>query len=71
LNKRYGNVVPEYNEVKSDAIARVKAKYLENYRQNFLRKLLSDPIVIPEAAVEIMAKRHFGENLELAPDYQE
>jgi parvulin-like peptidyl-prolyl isomerase len=71
LNRRYGNVVPEYNEVKSDAIARVKAKYLENYRQNFLRKLLSDPIVIPEAAVEIMAKRHFGENLELAPDYQE
>ncbi len=71
LNRRYGNVVPEYNEVKSDAIVRVKAKYMENYRQNFLRKLLSDPIVIPEAAVEIMAKRYFGENLELAPDYQE
>ena len=71
LNRRYGNAVPEYNEVKSDAMARVKAKYLENYRQNFLRKLLSDPIVFPEGAVEIMAKRHFGENLELAPDYQE
>lgn len=71
LNRRYGNIVPEYNEVKSDAIERVKGKYLDNYRQNYLRKLLSDPIAIPEGAVEIMAKRHFGENLELAPDYQE
>ena len=71
MNRRSGNVVLEYNEVKSDAIERVKGKYLESYRQNYLRKLLSDPIVIPEGAVEIMAKRHFGENLELAPDYQE
>ena len=71
LNRRYGNAVPEYNEVKSDAIKRVKGKYLESYRQNYLRKVLSDPIVIPEGAVEIMAKRHFGEHLELAPDYQE
>ncbi len=71
LNRRYGNTVPEYDEVKSDAIERVKKKYLENYRQNYLRNLLNDPIVIPEGAVEIMAKRHFGENLELAPHYQE
>ena len=71
LNRRYGNVVPEYNEVKSDAIERVKGKYLKSYRQNYLRKVLSDPIAIPEGAVEIMAKRHFGEDLELAPDYQE
>ncbi len=71
LNRRYGDTVPEYNEVKSDAMERAKRKYLETYRQNYLRKLLSKPIVIPEAAIEIMAKRHFGENLELAPDYQE
>ena len=71
LNKRYGNALPEYNEVKSQAITRVKATYLEIYRQNFLQKLLGDPIVFPEGAVEIMAKRYFGEDLELAPDYQE
>jgi parvulin-like peptidyl-prolyl isomerase len=69
LNRRYGNVVPEYNEVKTDAITRVKASYLEIYRQNFLRNLLSDPIVFPEGSVEIMAKRYFGEDLELAPNY--
>jgi hypothetical protein len=32
---------------------------------------LSDPIEIPEEAVAAMARRHFGENLELAPDYGE
>jgi peptidyl-prolyl cis-trans isomerase C len=70
LNKRYGNTVSEYDEVKSAAIDRVKQAYLENYSQNYLRKMLQDPIVIPDGAVEIMAKRHFGEELELAPVFE-
>ena len=70
LNKRYGNTVSEYDEVKSAAIDRVKRAYLENYSQNYLRKMLKDPIVIPDGAVEIMAKRHFGEELELAPVFE-
>jgi len=71
LNRRFGNTVPEFAEVKHEAMERAKQQYLENYQQNYMRKLLMDPIVIPEGAVEIMAKRHFGENLELAPTYQE
>jgi peptidyl-prolyl cis-trans isomerase C len=71
LNRRHGNTVPEFDVVKSEAMERVKQKYLENYKQNYLRKLFKDPVVIPDGAVEIMAKRHFGESLELAPIYPE
>jgi len=71
LNGRHGNNVPEYAEVKSAAMERVKQAYLESYRQNYLRNVLKDPIVTPDGAVEIMARRHFGENLEFAPVYQE
>lgn len=71
LNGRHGNTVPEYDKVKSAAIERVKQIHLEEYKQDYLRKMLNDPIVIPDGAVEIMAKRHFGENLELAPVFEE
>jgi len=71
LNRRSGNTVSEFDEVKQEAMERAKQQYLNNYQQNYMRKLFKDPIVIPEGAVEIMAKRHFGENLELAPTYQD
>jgi hypothetical protein len=29
--------------------------------------LMKDPVVFPEGSVEVMARRHFGENLEKAP----
>jgi len=67
LNGRSGNELQEFSAVKDEAIARAKTRYLETYRENYLRKVLSDPILIPDGAVEIMAKRYFGENLELAP----
>jgi len=71
LNGRAGNELPEFDEVKEQAVAAAQQKYYEDYQQAYLRKLMSQPIVIPEGAVEIMAKRHFGENLELAPEYIE
>jgi len=71
LNGRHGNTVSEYAEVKSKAMERAEQAYLEIYQRNYLRNLLKDQIVIPDGAVEIMAKRHFGENLEFAPVYQE
>ena len=71
LNARHGNVLPDYDEVKAQAVATAKQNYYQNYQKMYLRNLLSDPIVIPDGAVEIMAKRHFGENLELAPDFVE
>lgn len=71
FNKRYPPRVMKYEDVKADAMAMARKRYLEEYRTRYIRKLIEDPIELPEGAVEAMAKRHFGENLELAPDYQE
>lgn len=71
LNARHGYALQEYEAVREQAVASAKTKYYENYRAAYMLKLSSEPIVIPEGAVEIMAKRHFGEDLELAPDYVE
>jgi len=71
LNGRSGGQLPDYEAVRDEAVARARERYLNNYREMYLRKVLSDPVVIPEGAVEIMAKRHFGEDLELAPDYRQ
>jgi len=67
LNGRSGNERQEFSDVKAQAIVSAKERYYSTYRQNYLRRVLSDPIIIPEGAVEIMARRHFGEDLELAP----
>ena len=71
LNARQGNTQLDYDAVKDQAVAAARRKYYENYQKTYLRNLLSDPIVIPDGAVEIMARRHFGDDLELAPDYVE
>jgi peptidyl-prolyl cis-trans isomerase C len=70
LNARAGNELREFSEVKDEAVTRAQLAYYESYRENYLRRVLSDPVVVPDAAVEIMAKRHFGENFELAPNLQ-
>lgn len=70
LNARVGNELREFNEVKDEAVARAQVAYYERYRENYLRRVLADPVVVPDEAVEVMAKRHFGENLELAPNLQ-
>jgi peptidyl-prolyl cis-trans isomerase C len=69
LNARHGNTLPDYAAVKDQAVIAAKRKYYENYQQRYLRNLLKNPIVIPDGAVEIMARRHFGDDLELAPDF--
>ena len=68
LNGRAGGEQLPYERVKEEAVADAKRRYLDGYRDAYMRKTLADPVIIPEGAVEIMAKRHFGENLELAPD---
>jgi len=67
LNGRAGGDRLEFDEVKTEAVAAAQRRYLENYRDNYLRKVLAEPVGIPDGAVEIMAKRHFGEDLERAP----
>jgi len=70
LNGRSGNERQDFSVVKDEAIERAKLKHFETYRENYMRRILSDPVVVPGEAVEIMARRHFGENLELAPNPQ-
>jgi peptidyl-prolyl cis-trans isomerase C len=68
LNERSGNELREFSEVKDEAMARAEQKHHERYRENYFNRVLAQPVVVPAESVEVMAKRHFGENLELAPN---
>jgi len=68
LNARSGNELREFSEVRDEAVARAQQKHFERYRENYFNRVLAEPVVVPAESVEIMAKRHFGENLELAPN---
>jgi peptidyl-prolyl cis-trans isomerase C len=67
LNGRGGNERQEWSEVREEAMARARQRHQATYRENYLRRVLAAPVEYPEGAVEIMARRHFGENLEMAP----
>jgi parvulin-like peptidyl-prolyl isomerase len=65
-----GAGVPPFEEVKDAAIEKQKLEHQQAYLRQYLSKLFTaSPVVFPEGSVEIMAKRHFGENLEKAPVY--
>jgi parvulin-like peptidyl-prolyl isomerase len=66
-----GAGVPPFEEVKAFAIEKQKREYQQAYLRKYLSKLFTTPVVFPEGSIEIMAKRHFGENLEKAPIYTE
>lgn len=68
LNGRSGGEIQPFENVREAAVGRARVTYLESYRARYLQTLIQEPIVIPDGAVEIMAKRHFGENLEGAPN---
>jgi peptidyl-prolyl cis-trans isomerase C len=68
LNARSDSEIPPFEAVREQAVAQIRLEYLESYRARYLQSLLKDPIVIPEGAVEIMARRHFGDDLDGAPD---
>lgn len=71
LNNKTPGTIPPFEEIREKAIEQARAGYLEDYREKYLRNLLSNPIVLQDGAAEEMAKRYFGENLELAPDFSE
>lgn len=71
FNKRYEPRLKKYEDVKADAMTAARQNYLEEYRARYIRKLLENPIELQEGAVEAMARRYFGENLQLAPDFQQ
>ena len=71
LNRKLPGTVPPFEDIKAQAMQQAREKYLADYRNRYLRKLLSSPIVLPDGATEEMAKRYFGEDFELAPDFSE
>ena len=71
LDRKGGGNLPPYADVQDEAVKRMKAKYLETYRTNYLQNLLKDPVVLPPGSVEIMARRYFGDDLENAPIFTE
>jgi hypothetical protein len=63
--------IPPFEKVREEAIQKQKREYQQSYLRKYLSRLFSEPAVFPEGSVEVMAKRHFGENLELAPIFKE
>ncbi|MEE4292657.1 MAG: hypothetical protein V2I79_01690, partial [Xanthomonadales bacterium] len=55
-------------DVKPELVEQMRKEHLSNYRRNYILSVSSQDIALEEGAVEKMLKRHFGENLELAPD---
>lgn len=58
-----------FEQVKPQLVEEARQKYLSDYRTRYIISKSEGLIDIQDGAVEAMAKRHFGENLELAPDY--
>jgi len=71
LNGKFPPTLMPFEEVKADAMAQARETYLREYRSRYLKQLLAGTIDIQPGASEALARRYFGEDLELAPDYQE
>ncbi|HET6565695.1 MAG TPA: peptidylprolyl isomerase [Xanthomonadales bacterium] len=71
LDGQHSGGIPPFEVVREEAIEKQKLTYQKSYLRKYLSQLFSEPAVFPEGSVEVMAKRHFGENLELAPTYSE
>ena len=71
LDQSFPPALMPFEDVKARAIEQAKMKYQAEYRNRYLKELSSTPIELPEGAVEAMAKRHFGDDFELAPVFEE
>jgi len=69
LNQAYPAGVAPFENVKANAIKQAREQYLSQYRIKYLKQLSSAPIELPDGAVEAMARRYFGDDLELSPDF--
>jgi parvulin-like peptidyl-prolyl isomerase len=67
LHRQYGSELPGFEEIKAQAAGVAEERYLNGIRDRYLRKTLADPLMIPDGAVEIMLKRHLGDDLGMAP----
>ena len=71
LNGRTPPSLMPYERVRTSLEQRIWKEQIEIYRRNYILRISDGPIELEEGAVEKMVKRHFGENLELAPGYYE
>ena len=71
LNAKYPPKLQPFDAVKQETEEMARKKYLADYRSLYIKKLIAEPISVSEDAVEAMAKRYFGENLELAAEYKD
>ena len=69
LDRKIPGEVPPFESIKEQAMEQVRLEYRDEYREKYLRQLFSSDIVLQEGAAEALAKRYFGEDLELAPDF--
>lgn len=69
LNRRTEASTAPFEKVKPAIMMEVASEHSDNLKRAYLMKLSQEPIELPDGAVEKMVKRHFGENLEKAPDF--
>lgn len=69
LNGRQEPSPVPYELVEPKLIQQVWADHVERYRRNYVLRISDGPISLEEGAVQKMAKRYFGEDLERSPDY--
>jgi parvulin-like peptidyl-prolyl isomerase len=70
LNSRLAPKQLPFEDVRDQLAGKAKRDHQIRYRDQYISNLVKDPIESPEGALEIMVKRHFGENLERARDYR-
>jgi len=71
LNAKHPAQLQPFEMVKRQTEEMAKKKYLADYRKRYLGQLFDHPIEVSQGAVEAMAKRYFGDNLERAPKYED
>jgi peptidyl-prolyl cis-trans isomerase C len=71
LNGRTDAGVASFEQVRDRLIETERKNYQEEYRARYLRRVITSPIELPEGAVEAMVRRYYGENLELAPQFDQ
>jgi peptidyl-prolyl cis-trans isomerase C len=71
LNRRIEPGPLPFDVVKEQLVENVREKHQADYRQRYIVETTTGTIEIPEGAVETMLKRYFGEDLELAPTFEE
>ena len=71
LNNKFTPESVPFSQAKANTMVQVREKHMEENRARYLRALLDHEIELKEGAVEAMARRHFGDDFELAPVFEE